>query len=151
MAGASLLPRQPRQLPWLIFETITNYKKWPKQLSRFEVKFIFIFLPSKKIASIYCVFFAELKQWILFYWVLLCSIEEFKYFYHYTKHKRLLQENSFIILRSRKKPSLNILGLLCRIEKNVLNITWRNLLKYPWSFWAESTPRMLKNRSQGWF
>jgi hypothetical protein len=47
-AGASPPPRQPRQLPWLIFETIINYKKWPKQLGRFEEKNIFIFLPSKK-------------------------------------------------------------------------------------------------------
>jgi len=25
--GASSPPRQPRQLPWLIFETVINYKK----------------------------------------------------------------------------------------------------------------------------
>ena len=31
--GASLPPRQPRQLPWLIFETIMNYK-----LGRFEAR-----------------------------------------------------------------------------------------------------------------
>ena len=48
-AGASSPPRQPRQLPWLIFETIINYKKWPKQLGRFEEKNIFIFLPCKKL------------------------------------------------------------------------------------------------------
>ena len=47
--GASSPPRQPRQLPWLIFETIINYKNWPKQLGRFEEKNIFIFLPSKKL------------------------------------------------------------------------------------------------------
>ena len=46
--GASSPPRQPRQLPLMIFETIINYKKWPKQLGRFEKK-IFIFLPSKKL------------------------------------------------------------------------------------------------------
>ena len=43
-AGASLPPRQPRQLPWLIFETIINYMKWPKQLGRLEEKNVFIFL-----------------------------------------------------------------------------------------------------------
>ena len=36
--GASSPPRQPRQLPLMIFETIINYKKWPKQLGRFQEK-----------------------------------------------------------------------------------------------------------------
>ena len=37
-SGASSPPRQPRQLPWLIFETIIDYQKWPKQLGRFQEK-----------------------------------------------------------------------------------------------------------------
>ena len=36
--GASSPPRQPRQLPLMIFETIINYKKWPKQLGIFQEK-----------------------------------------------------------------------------------------------------------------
>ena len=36
--GASSPPRQPRQLPWLIFETIIDCKEWPKQLGRFQEK-----------------------------------------------------------------------------------------------------------------
>ena len=48
VTGTSLPPRQPRQLPWLIFETIIDYKKWPKQLGSFQEKYILIFLPSKK-------------------------------------------------------------------------------------------------------
>jgi hypothetical protein len=46
ITGASLPPRQPRQLPWLILDTLINCKNWPKQLGRFEGKNIF--LPSKK-------------------------------------------------------------------------------------------------------
>ena len=57
-SGASL----PRQLPWLIFETMIDYKKWPKQLGRFQEKNILIFLPSKKSPLINWVFFADLKK-----------------------------------------------------------------------------------------
>ena len=104
--GASSPPRQPRQLPWLIFDTIIKYKKWPKQLGRFEGKkslFFYqakkllilclfcrigkinIILPSKKSSWINWVLFAELKKWILLL------------FY------QLLQKNGFIILLSKKK------------------------------------------------
>ena len=37
----------PRQLPWLIFEIIINYKKWPKQPGRFKEK-IFILISTKQ-------------------------------------------------------------------------------------------------------
>ena len=49
MTGASSPPWQPRQLPWLIFEIIIiNYKKWPKQLGRFEEEEIFLFFYQAK-------------------------------------------------------------------------------------------------------
>ena len=48
IAGASSPPRQPRQLPWLIFETIINYKKWPKQLGRFQEKSVSLFFYQAK-------------------------------------------------------------------------------------------------------
>ena len=47
--GASSPPRQPRQLPLMIFETIINYKKWPKQLGIFQEKNILIFYQAKKL------------------------------------------------------------------------------------------------------
>ena len=70
-AGAST---PPRQLPWLIFENIIDYKKWPKQIGRFQEKDILIFLPSKKTLLKYTVSF--LQNW----------------------------KNGFIILSSKKSP-----------------------------------------------
>ena len=107
--GASSPPTQPRQLPWLIFEIIINYKKWPKQPGRFEGKKFFIFLPTKK--------FPFLQNW--------------KNKYYSTKQKN----------------SLNTLGLLCRVEKNVLKITWKNLLWYPGS--SSEDPGCLRTEFRG--
>ena len=61
MAGASSPPRQPRQLPWLIFETIINYKKWPKQLGRFQEKKYSYFSTKQKKLLKYTVSF--LQNW----------------------------------------------------------------------------------------
>ena len=47
-SGASSPPRQARHLPWLIFETTINYKKWPKQLGRFEEKNYLYFSTKQK-------------------------------------------------------------------------------------------------------
>ena len=63
VSGASPPPRQPRQLPWLIFETIIYYKKWPKQLGRFQEKNI----QAKKLLK-YTVSFCRIeKMALLFY------------------------------------------------------------------------------------
>ena len=171
-SGASSPPRQPRQLPWLIFETMINYKKWPKQLGRFEEekKFyqakknclnifwgllcrieeinIFIILPSIKKLLIYPG--SSLQNWQkwLYYSTKQkrrlkypgSSLQNWrnKYFHYSTKHKKNSfkkytgpslsnWKNGFIILLNKKKPWIS------------------------WVFWTESRPRMLKNRSQGWF
>ena len=52
----------------------------------------------------------------------------------------------------QKKPSLNILGLPCRIEKkNMLKITWRNLLEYSGSSEQNQDPGSLKTKVRGGF
>ena len=58
-AGASSPPRQPRQLPWLIFETIIDYKKWPKQLGRFQEKKVSLFFYHAKKLLKYTVSFLQ--------------------------------------------------------------------------------------------
>ena len=60
VSGASSPPRQPRQLPWLIFETTINYKKWHKQLGRFEGKNLYFSTKQKNSLNILCLF---LKNW----------------------------------------------------------------------------------------
>jgi len=78
---------------------------------------------------------------------------------------------------TKQKNSLNIQGLLCRIEEIKISIILPSIIKTPliywvfaelkkwlcystkqkkkpwisWVFWTESRPRMLENRSQGWF
>ena len=68
-----------------------------------------------------------------------------KYFYHPTKQKKLLVytgsslriwKNKYFYYSTRhKRDSFNILGLLCRIEKNgfIILLRKKNLLKYPGS------------------
>ena len=90
LTGASLPPRQPRQLPWLFFETIMNsaWQIWKK-------KNIFIILPSIKnslnMLGLLCrfeeIFIPPRKKNSLNILGLLCRIEEI---------------NTFIILPSIK-------------------------------------------------
>ena len=135
-SGASSPPRQPRQLPWLIFETLmssladlkkknlyfsTKHKKTPEIMkilglpSRFEEINIFLILPS--IEKLFKYTGSSLQIW------------RNKYFYYSTK-----QKNNF----------LNILGLLSRIEKNIYLYHYtkdKKLLKY-----IETSLQILENK-----
>ena len=86
-------------------------------LCRFEEINIFIILPSKKNPEVYWIFFAELKK---------------KSFYHSTKHKNKslnilgllwrVEKSKYFYYSTKRKNSLNILGLFCRIEKINISI-----------------------------
>ena len=120
-------------LGWFLRLNKINYKKWPKQLGRFEEKNLY-FSTKQKTPQIYCVFFAELKKSTLFYqaknllnytWSSLQNWRD-RYFYYSTKHLNTLgllcrfEEIIFFFISPSKKHTnffKNILGLLCRIEE----------------------------------
>ena len=56
-----------------------------------------------------------------------------------------------IYYSTKQKKYLNTLGLLWRIEKNALKITWRNLLEYPGSSEQNQDPGSLKTEVRGDF
>ena len=98
-------PRQPRQLPWLIFGTMINYKKWPKQLGRFqEKKYPYFSTKQKNSLNILCLF-CRIKEIYIF-----TSLPSIKY-------------------------SLNILGLFCRFEEINIFIVLTSKKSLLWTFW----------------
>ena len=130
MSWASSPPRQPRQLPWWIFETMINYKKWPKELGRFEEKNLYFFPSIKKNSLDNKYPWSSLQIW------------RNKYLFYSTKQKtslnilgllcRIEEIDIFIILPSIKN-SLNILGPLCKIEKKCAK---DHLKKPSWISWV---------------
>ena len=150
--GASLPPRQPRQLPWLFFETIMNsaWQIWRKKISLF-------FYRAKKLLK-YTVSF--LQNWKNEYYStkqkiflnilgLPCRFKETNIFIILPSIKELLKyagsslqiwRNYCIFIPPSKKTSLNILGVLCRIEEiNTFSIltSIKNTHWISWVFFAD--------------
>ena len=113
-------------------QLLTLYDNWKTQLffSTIGIKFILVEI----VLSGDWIFFAELL----------------KRLYYSTKHKKLFKhpesslQNGKMFHKLLKPP-----GFSAEL-KNVLEIDPKSP-KTSWVFFSESRPRMLKNRSQGWF
>ena len=136
ITGASSPPRQPRQLPWLIFETTINYKKWPKQLGRFEDKRHLYFSTKHKKDSLNNKYpWSSMQIW------------RNRYFFHSTKQKKLLKNicsslhnwrNKYFYYSTKQKKKLfkyTEFSLQNWKEMNIFIIlqSKKTLLKYPGS------------------
>ena len=107
---------------FIILPSIKNSLKILGLLCRFEEINIFIILPSKRKIPKYTG--SSLQIW------------KNKYFYQSTKHK---------------KNFLNIMGLLCRIEKKCAKDDLKKPPWISWVFWASKMKTQDAYLSQGWF